>query len=67
MNLWIQQAIHLATQKEKNNFFKEFKKHRDEANQKIYNTTKSKTEAEYRSIRYQGDSLIDNEKNRINE
>lgn len=65
--LQIQQAIHLATQKEKNNFFKEFKKHRDEANQKIYNITKSKTEAEYRSIRYQGDSLIDNEKNRINE
>ena len=65
--LKIQQAIHLANQKEKREFFKEFRKHRDEANQKIYNTTKSKTEAEYRSIRYQGDSLIDNEKNRIND
>lgn len=61
-----QQAIHLATQKEKQKFFKEFIKNRDENNQKKhYNHTKSKTEAEWRSIRYQGDSLIDTEKNRI--
>ena len=64
----LQQAIHLANQKEKDKFFKEFKRKRDSNNQKTkYNYTKSKTEAEYRSIRYQGDSLIDTEKNRINE
>ena len=64
--LKIQQAIHLADQKEKNNFFKEFKRHRDSNNQqKYYNHTKSKTEAEWRNIKYQGDSLIDKEKNRI--
>lgn len=46
-------AIHLATQKEKKEFFANFKKLRDEKNQKIYNHTKSKTEAEYRSLKYQ--------------
>ena len=30
-----------------------FKKTRDEKNQKIYNHTKSKTEAEYRALKYQ--------------
>jgi len=48
------QAIHLANQKEKDEFYKEFRKHRDEKNQtELYNHTKSKTEAEYRSIKYQ--------------
>ena len=55
----IQQAIHLANQKAKDKFFKDFKRYRDENNQKkYYNHTKSKTEAEWRSIRYIGDSLI---------
>jgi len=60
----LQQAIHLANQKEKKEFFKEFKRRRNANKQKIYNHTKSKTEAEWRSIRYQ-DSLIDREKNKI--
>jgi len=64
--LKIQRAIHLADQKAKQEFFKEFKRHRDANNQQIYNHTKSKTEAEWRSIRYQ-DSLIDTAKNKINE
>lgn len=46
-------AIHLATQEEKKKFYANFKKMRDEKNQKIYNHTKSKTEAEYRSLKYQ--------------
>ena len=40
-------------QEEKKKFFADFKKSRDERNQKIYNHTKSKTEAEYRSLKYQ--------------
>ena len=51
--LSVANAIHLATQKEKNEFFANFKKTRDERNQKIYNHTKSKTEAEYRALKYQ--------------
>ena len=39
--------------KEKKEFFANFKKTRDERNQKIYNHTKSKTEAEYRALKYQ--------------
>ena len=46
-------AIHNASQEEKKNFFANFKKTRDEKNQKIYNHTKSKTEAEYRALKYQ--------------
>lgn len=46
-------AIHNASQEEKKKFFVNFKKSRDEKNQKIYNHTKSKTEAEYRSLKYQ--------------
>ncbi len=46
--------IHLASQKDKEEYFKQFKKIRDENNQtKYYNHTKSKTEAEWRSIKYQ--------------
>ena len=51
--LSVANAIHLATQKEKKEFFANFKKTRDERNQKIYNHTKSKTEAEYRALKYQ--------------
>jgi hypothetical protein len=46
-------AIHNASQEEKKKFFADFKKSRDERNQKIYNHTKSKTEAEYRALKYQ--------------
>lgn len=50
----IARNIHLASQKEKKKFFEKFRKMRDEENQKrYYNHTKSKTEAEYRSIKYQ--------------
>ncbi len=46
-------AIHNASQEEKKKFFADFKRTRDEKNQKIYNHTKSKTEAEYRALKYQ--------------
>lgn len=52
--LQIARNIHLASQREKKKFFAEFIKKRDRINQeKYYNHTRSKTEAEYRSIKYQ--------------
>lgn len=45
-------AIHLASQDEKSKFFANFKKTRDIKNQKLYNGTKSKTEAEYHALKY---------------
>ena len=50
-------AIHNATQEEKQKFFANFKKTRDEKNQKIYNHTKSKTEAEYKKSDMVSDEL----------
>lgn len=40
-------AIHLATQEEKRKYFELYRKHRDEYFQKLYNKTKSGTEAEW--------------------
>lgn len=48
------QQIHLATQQEKEEYYKLFKRNRDERNQITkYNKTKSKTEAEWRAQMYQ--------------
>lgn len=52
-------AIHNGTQEEKRKFYANFKKYRDEKNQKIYNHTKSKTEAEYRALKYQESKMKD--------
>jgi hypothetical protein len=53
------QAIHLATQKEKRSFYKEYRRNRNEFFQKTrYNKTKSKTEAEWRNIMYKENKNI---------
>lgn len=59
--------IHLANQSEKNKFFKSFKQTRNSMYQKkLWNTTKSKTAAEYNYIKTIGDSLDNNIINKHN-
>ena len=59
--------IHLANQSEKNKYFKSFKQTRNSMYQKkLWNTTKSKTAAEYNYIKTIGDSLDNNIINKHN-
>lgn len=60
-DLNILREIHLANQSEKNKYFKSFKQKRNTHNQeRLWNTTKSKTAAEYNYIKTIGDSLDNN-------
>lgn len=66
-DLNILRNIHLANQSEKNKYFKSFKQKRNAMlQQKLWNTTKSKTAAEYNYIKTIGDSLDNNITNKYN-